>query len=66
MQPLATDSDDAASDLPFPPKYGEHTRAVLGEAGYDAAQLDNLVATGVISCGEETEHTELPAASGRR
>lgn len=51
MQPLATDMDDALTDLPFPPKYAEHTRSVLSDAGYDAAQLEQLIATGIISYG---------------
>jgi len=49
MQPLATDLDNAVTELPFAPKYGEHTRAVLSEAGYDSAQLEELIATGIIS-----------------
>lgn len=66
MQPLATDSNEAVMELSFPPKYGEHTRAVLREAGYEASKLDELIAAGVVSCGAETGHTDLAAASGRR
>lgn len=32
------------------PLYGEHTRAVLGEAGYSAAEIDALVKAGAIVC----------------
>lgn len=52
LQPLATDMSDAVMDLPFPPKYGEHTLSVLRESGHDAAQLEELVAAGIVSCGE--------------
>lgn len=51
MQPLATDMNATVTELPFPPKYGEHTRSVLGEAGYNTAQLEELVATGIVTCG---------------
>ncbi len=47
MQPMAVDVEGARTDLPFPPKYGADTRRVLAEAGYDAAQIDRLVADGV-------------------
>jgi formyl-CoA transferase len=30
-----------------PPKYGEHTRAILQEAGFSAADIDKLIASGV-------------------
>ena len=30
-----------------PPKYGEHTRAILKEAGFSAADIDKLIASGV-------------------
>ncbi|HEY5791464.1 MAG TPA: CoA transferase, partial [Gammaproteobacteria bacterium] len=36
MQPPAVDYPGLARELPFPPKYGEHTAAVLAEAGYSA------------------------------
>ena len=35
-----------------PPKLGEHTREVLGEAGLDRAQIDALIAAGVVVQGE--------------
>jgi len=31
-----------------PPSLGEHTRAVLGEAGFSAAEIEALAAGGVI------------------
>ncbi len=33
------------------PQLGEHTRAVLAEAGVDATEIDRLIATGVVSEG---------------
>jgi crotonobetainyl-CoA:carnitine CoA-transferase CaiB-like acyl-CoA transferase len=52
MQPLATDMNGTVTELPFPPKYGEHTRSVLRDVGYDAAQLEELIATGIVSCSQ--------------
>ncbi len=51
MQPLAVDlpavspkgtSFGASQELTFPPKYGEHTRAVLQEAGCSAEEVTRL------------------------
>ena len=50
MQPLATDIENALTDLPFPAKYGENTRSVLSDAGFESGQLDELAATGIIAC----------------
>jgi itaconate CoA-transferase len=49
MQPLAVDLPGARRDLDFPPKYGQHTRAVLAEAGFSAAQCAELGARGIIA-----------------
>jgi len=51
MQPAAVDIAGAPSDFSFPAKYGEHTLAVLGEAGYASEEIarlerDNIVAAG--------------------
>lgn len=44
------------SDAPFQPGdvpgYGQHTRAVLGEAGYSGAEIDALIAAGAVKTGE--------------
>jgi itaconate CoA-transferase len=48
MQPMAIDLPDGKSDLSFPPKYGEHTDAVLKEAGFDAETLAALRDAGVV------------------
>jgi itaconate CoA-transferase len=49
MQPLAVDLPGARRSLAFPPKYGQHTRAVLAEAGFSAAQCTELGARGIIA-----------------
>ena len=49
MQPMAVDRADARTVLPFPAKYGEHTRAVLIEAGFGPADIDALTKAGVIA-----------------
>ena len=54
MQPLATDMNGTMTELPFPPKYGEHTRTVLRDAGYSPAQLDELIATDIVFCSEHS------------
>ena len=40
--------DDIDRTLPFPPGYGEHTEAVLTEAGFSTRELQSLRARGVI------------------
>ena len=49
MQPMAVDSAAAHTELGFPPKYGEHTRAVLAEAGVAAGEIQALYAAGVVA-----------------
>ncbi len=48
MQPVAVDVPGALRELPFAPKYGEHTGAVLREAGVDGAELAALAQGGVV------------------
>jgi len=48
MQPMAVDLPGAAREFSFPPKYGEHTRPVLREAGFSEAECRTLAAAGVI------------------
>ena len=48
MQPAAVDLPDAPREFPFAPKYGEHTRPVLTEAGFSAGECAALAAAGVI------------------
>ena len=49
MQPPAVERDDLKRELPLPPKYGEHTQAVLQEAGCVAGDIQTLVAEGVVA-----------------
>jgi crotonobetainyl-CoA:carnitine CoA-transferase CaiB-like acyl-CoA transferase len=49
MQPMAVDRADARAALPFPAKYGEHTRAVLRESGFADGDVDALKGAGVIA-----------------
>ena len=48
MPPMAVDLPGAAREFSFPPKYGEHTRPVLREAGFGDAECRALAAAGVI------------------
>ncbi|MCP3690274.1 MAG: CoA transferase [Gammaproteobacteria bacterium] len=48
MQPCAVDRDDAKTTLSFPPKYGEHTRQLMLEAGYSRAELQTLLGGGFV------------------
>jgi crotonobetainyl-CoA:carnitine CoA-transferase CaiB-like acyl-CoA transferase len=52
MQPSAVDRDggaDAAVELAFAPKYGQHTRSVLREAGLTDGEAATLLAAGVVA-----------------
>jgi crotonobetainyl-CoA:carnitine CoA-transferase CaiB-like acyl-CoA transferase len=49
MQPMAVDLPGAAREFSFPPKYGEHTRPVLREAGFSEDECRALAAAGAIS-----------------
>ena len=48
MQPMAVDLPGAPREFAFPPKYGEHTRPVLREAGFSDAECRALAGAGVI------------------
>jgi crotonobetainyl-CoA:carnitine CoA-transferase CaiB-like acyl-CoA transferase len=48
MQPVAVDLPGASREFRFPPKYGEHTRPVLREAGFSDAECRALATAGVI------------------
>ncbi len=49
MQPMAVDREDAPNELGFAPKYGEHTDAILTEAGFAAQERTRLREAGVIA-----------------
>ena len=43
-RPIEREGDP--TDFSFPPKYGEHTRSILAEVGYEAGEIDRLVDSG--------------------
>jgi len=47
MQPKAIHHDGESSDFAFPPRYGEHTTAILSEAGFGDSEIAELVDQGV-------------------
>ena len=49
MPPPAVDRAGARAELPFAPKYGQHTRAVLGEIGLAAGEIEALHGAGVVT-----------------
>jgi itaconate CoA-transferase len=53
LQPRAVDRDDdhhgAAAELAFAPKYGQHTRSVLREAGLVDGEVASLLDAGVVA-----------------
>jgi crotonobetainyl-CoA:carnitine CoA-transferase CaiB-like acyl-CoA transferase len=47
---VATDwLNDRGGELPFSPGYGEHTDAVLKQAGFSTQEIDGLRGAGVIA-----------------
>jgi crotonobetainyl-CoA:carnitine CoA-transferase CaiB-like acyl-CoA transferase len=48
MQPAATDVAGAPRDFGFAPKYGQHTDAILREAGMAAGEIEALASRGVV------------------
>ena len=49
MPPMAVDLPQAQASLDFPPKYGQHTRAVLAEIGLGAGEIQSLYGAGVVA-----------------
>jgi len=49
MQPMAVDLPAAPAALPAPPKYGQHTRAVLAEIGLAADDIEFLHGAGIVA-----------------
>ena len=47
MQPLAVDAPGALTELAFAPTYGQHTRAVLAEAGLTENEVAALLDAGI-------------------
>ncbi len=61
MPPAAVDCTGAAADLPFAPKYGEHTNAVLREAGVGDEELQALADAGAIPTHSTSPSTHREA-----
>ncbi len=49
MPPMAVDLPGAPAEMRFAPKYGEHTRAVLREAGLADREIAGLLDAGVVA-----------------
>lgn len=49
MQPMAVDVGGSADEFAFPPRYGQHTKAVLREAGYDDDAFTQLSERGIVA-----------------
>ena len=47
LQPLPVDGVAPPRELSFPPRYGEHTAAILGEIGFSKAEIGEMIAAGV-------------------
>ena len=58
MNPPYTLSASPATIRRPPPKYGEHTRAILAELGYDDAAIDRMIERGAASVMAEDEAAE--------
>ena len=56
LPPPAVDLSGATGELRFPPRYGEHTGAVLREAGLAAAEIDRLAQAGIVFDRERAAH----------
>jgi crotonobetainyl-CoA:carnitine CoA-transferase CaiB-like acyl-CoA transferase len=46
LQPLPVDGESPPRELSFPPRYGEHTVALLREIGYAPGEIERLLAGG--------------------
>jgi crotonobetainyl-CoA:carnitine CoA-transferase CaiB-like acyl-CoA transferase len=51
LPPMAVDVGGARTSLHFPPRYGEHTRPILQEAGLSASDIDALYEAGLATGG---------------
>ena len=47
MQPMAADVAGVESHFAFPPRYGEHTTAILSEVGYGDGEIASLIDNGI-------------------
>jgi itaconate CoA-transferase len=49
MPPMAVDLPGAPMSLDFAPKYGQHTRSVLAQAGLDPGEIQSLYGAGIVA-----------------
>ncbi len=54
LQPQAVDHAEASGELAFAPKYGEHTQAVLAEAGCTDSDIERLEKNGIVASNAST------------
>ncbi|MBT4938086.1 MAG: CoA transferase [Rhodospirillaceae bacterium] len=57
MQPMATDIENAPAHFPMAPRYGEHSLAILEEAGYSQQQRSAMLNKGIIAVPNNVEVT---------
>ena len=48
LQPLPVDQADTPRELSFPPRYGQHTEAILRELQFDEDEVRALIDEGVV------------------
>ncbi len=61
MQPMATDIDQAPTHFPIAPRYGEHTFAILQEAGYSPQQCDTMLQDGIVALPDNAIPSKVSA-----
>ena len=49
LPPPGTDAEDMSREMRFAPRYGEHTRAILAEAGYTVPEIAELFESHVVA-----------------
>lgn len=64
MQPMAVDHSGARQNLPFPPRYGEQSEAILREAGYGDTEVAALRHAGIIAGPDVLAERQRPGAAG--
>ena len=59
MQPPGVSLPGMRHEYPFPPKYAEHTRRVLAEAGFSDDEISSLARQGVVGTIERPPEASL-------
>ncbi|HEY1362191.1 MAG TPA: CaiB/BaiF CoA-transferase family protein [Xanthobacteraceae bacterium] len=63
LPPMAVDQPGARREYSFPPRYGEHSQAVLREIGYADAEIAALRAKGIVAGPEAMKTNQASAQS---